>query len=74
MVVHGMQVRNNDLDIIIKRWTHKFSAVCRKDARNDTKKLQKAFLVGSNSMCHQHICQHYKYYSERCKEEGLLET
>ena len=46
----------------------------RKNARNDTKKLRKAFLVGSNSTCRQHIRQHYQYYSEKCKEEGIPES
>jgi hypothetical protein len=48
--------------------------VHRRHAGNDTKKLRKAFLVGSNSTCCQHIHQHYQYYSEKCKEEGLLES
>lgn len=36
--------------------------------------LRKAFLVGSNSTCRQHIRQHYDYYSEKCKEEGIPES
>ncbi|KAF8335509.1 hypothetical protein F5887DRAFT_835117, partial [Amanita rubescens] len=38
-----------------------------------TKSLHKAFLTGGNSTCRNHIRQHYKYYSERCKEKGIEE-
>ena len=34
----------------------------------------KAFHVGSNSLCHQHIWEHYKLYKECCAESGLKES
>ncbi|KAH9959890.1 hypothetical protein BGW80DRAFT_1183129, partial [Lactifluus volemus] len=31
----------------------------------------KAFHTGSNSLCHQHIRQHYEIYKNRCKEANI---
>ena len=36
--------------------------------------MQKAFYAGSNLSCCVHICQHYKTYQERCKEENIPEN
>ncbi|KAG2366424.1 hypothetical protein BDR07DRAFT_1254858, partial [Suillus spraguei] len=33
----------------------------------------KAFHLGSNSSCHQHICGHYEFYQAKCKELGITE-
>ena len=35
------------------------------------KGLCKAFFCGSNTTCHQHLCQHYAIYQQQCKEQGL---
>jgi hypothetical protein len=47
--------------------------------RNDTVYVRKqgrrkAFHVGSNSSCRQHIRGHYELYKERCAEMGLKEN
>jgi hypothetical protein len=33
---------------------------------------RKAFHVGSNSSCRQHIRSHFEVYEARCKEEGII--
>jgi hypothetical protein len=38
------------------------------------KGLHKAFFCGSNTTCHQHICQHYAIYQEQCHKQGLAEN
>jgi hypothetical protein len=39
-----------------------------------SKGLRKAFFVGSNTSCRQHIRQHYAIYEQRCREQGLTEN
>jgi hypothetical protein len=34
---------------------------------------EKAFLMGGNSSCHHHACQHYNLYKQWCKEENIPE-
>jgi hypothetical protein len=34
---------------------------------------RKAFHAGGNSLCRQHICQHYNVYQQQCKAENIPE-
>jgi hypothetical protein len=33
--------------------------------------MQKAFLKGSNSSCHQHLRQHFKEYKSKCEDANI---
>ncbi|KAJ8579841.1 hypothetical protein M405DRAFT_717986, partial [Rhizopogon salebrosus TDB-379] len=35
---------------------------------------RKAFHLGSNSSCRQHIRSHYEFYKARCRELGIREN
>ena len=35
---------------------------------------RKAFFMGGNSTCRQHICCHYKVYKERCEAQKISEN
>lgn len=49
--------------------------MCRIDEKFlATKGKRKAFHVGSNSSCRQHIRLHYEVYQERCVERGIAEN
>lgn len=39
-----------------------------------TKSFRKAFFKGSNTSCRHHIRQHYDYYREECKKNGIKES
>ena len=71
-MVHNMQVSHIVIFATVTR--PPVEQNFRQNTGNDTKNLRKAFLTSANSTCRQHIHQHYQYYSERCKEEGIPES
>ena len=48
--------------------------VCRNDVEFLKRhKVEYAFFLGSTSTYRVHICQHYEYYRQRCRETGVKE-
>jgi hypothetical protein len=44
---------------------------CREDPKIEKTGIRKAFHLGSNSSCRQHIRQHYEIYRARCESQNI---
>ncbi|KAF8333385.1 hypothetical protein F5887DRAFT_893497 [Amanita rubescens] len=59
---------NGNAQVLKGRWCN----VCRGDEKFIKKKgVRKAFHVGSNTSCRQHIRSHFDLYKERCEEKNF---
>jgi hypothetical protein len=56
----------------MKEVTHRKSRGDLKAVRS--RGLWKCFFTGSNTSCHQHICQHYRVYQQWCKKMDIPEN
>ncbi|KAF8229373.1 hypothetical protein L208DRAFT_1073781, partial [Tricholoma matsutake] len=60
--------RGSVVETVKGRWC----LVCKADDKIvKSKGLRKTFFTGSNSSCHQHICQHYELYKKWCEDAKI---
>ncbi|KIK81829.1 hypothetical protein PAXRUDRAFT_155174, partial [Paxillus rubicundulus Ve08.2h10] len=61
-------VLDGTIEILVGHWC----TICKEDNRFVVKNgKRKAFHVGGNSSCCQHICGHYELYCEWCAGEKI---
>ncbi|KIK78170.1 hypothetical protein PAXRUDRAFT_90381, partial [Paxillus rubicundulus Ve08.2h10] len=64
-------ISDGTVEILVSRWC----TICKEDNRFVAKNgKRKAFHVGGNSSCRQHIRGHYELYCEQCTEEKIEEN